>query len=116
MKRFPFRNIFFLLATAVIFSSCSHAKGNVGRMQSFSYAEIEASWIRNGEPIEYDNKQWHPLDDVEALQDFEVLWVGRYQNVDFYVAKLDVKPYNRLYTKFGANQYRPFEVNKNDQH
>jgi len=74
----------------------------------------EASWIRQGEPIMYNNEAWYPADDVETLLDSEVIYIGAYRNVRFYIAKVDVYPYNRLYTVFGKNQYRYFEPKVKD--
>ena len=70
---------------------------------------LEAAWIRNGEPIVFEGASWYPQDDIENLFDTELYVVGEYQGVEYYVEKMDVRPYNRLYTKFGKNRYRLFE-------
>ena len=70
---------------------------------------LEALWIRNGEPIIFENESWYPQDDIESYFDNELYLLGKYQGVEFYVEKMDVRPYNRLYTKFGKNKYRLFE-------
>ncbi len=86
--------------------------GNVGQVQSFPVPSKEASWIRNGEPIEFEGELWYPVDGIEALQDSEVLLAGEYRGVQFFVDKIDVRPYNRLYTKFDRNAFRFFEKKK----
>ena len=67
---------------------------------------LEPKWIRDGEAIIYDGRRWYPQDDVEVLQDSEVLLIGVYRGVQVFVTKTDVKPYDRLYTKFDVNKYR----------
>ena len=73
---------------------------------------LEALWIRNGEPIVFEKESWYPQDDIESYFDNELYILGKYQGVEFYVEKMDVRPYNRLYTKFGKNKYRLFEKNQ----
>ena len=75
---------------------------------------LEAEWIRNGEAIRFENELWFPVDSVENLLDSEVYWMGKYRDTDFFVERIDVKPYNRLYTKFGKNKFRVFKKNKID--
>ncbi len=41
--------------------------------------------------------------------DSEVLLLGEYRNVQFFIDKIDVRPYARLYTKFANNQFRFFK-------
>jgi hypothetical protein len=72
----------------------------------------ESEWIRNGEPIEFEGKAWHPQDGIESLQDSEVLLMGTYRDVRFFIDKLDVRPYDRLYTKFDTNKFRYFELKR----
>ena len=74
-----------------------------------THSNVEPGWIRDGEPIEFEGKSWYPLDVVEDLLDTEVFIVGRYQDVEFFVDRVDVRPYNRLYTRFSRNKYRAFE-------
>ena len=70
---------------------------------------LEASWIRNGDPMVFEGTSWYPQDDIEILFDNELYLLGEFQGVEFFVEKMDVRPYNRLYTKFGKNRYRSFE-------
>ena len=51
--------------------------GNDGQVQSYPTPVIEAQWIRNGDPIEYDGYKWYPGNDYEVLQDSEVLQMTR---------------------------------------
>ncbi|MBF0533164.1 MAG: hypothetical protein HQL23_08765 [Candidatus Omnitrophica bacterium] len=83
-----------------------------GRHGPAAIAAGEAVWIRDGEPIEFEKEKWFPQDGVETLLDNEVYLVGRYRGVPFYVEKIDVRPYDRLYTYFGEHQYRYFEKRK----
>jgi hypothetical protein len=72
---------------------------------------LEPEWIRNAEPVEFENELWHPVDDLENLLDEEMLPIGVFRSVQFFVEKKDIKPYERLYTKFGKHKYRVFERN-----
>lgn len=93
---------------------CAHKPAdNEGQLQSYPIPLVEASWIRGGQPIEYDADEWYPVNDIEVLADAEVYQIGEYKGVQIFVDKLDVKPYHRLYTKFGKNKFRYFE-RKND--
>ena len=99
-----------------VLTGCStNRMSNGGQMEMYTTPEEEAEWIRNGEPIEFDGKLWYPQDGVENLLDAEVYLLGEYRGVQFFVEKSDVKPYDRLYTKFGRNRYRYFELKKDDQ-
>ena len=69
----------------------------------------EAEWIRQGEPIEFEGERWYPVDGVENLLDSEVYLAGEYRGVQIFVEKMDVRPYDRLYTKFEKNRFRYFE-------
>ena len=69
----------------------------------------EAVWIRNGEPIEFEKILWYPTDIVENLLDDEVYLVEEYRGVQFFLDKTDVRPYERIYTKFGKHKFRVFE-------
>jgi hypothetical protein len=94
---------------------CGHLSSqNAGNVQSYPAPSIEASWIREGKPIQYDGKQWYPVNDIEVLTDAEVYQIGEYQEVLFFVDKVDTKPYKRIYTKFSKNKYRYFEQRSND--
>ena len=77
-------------------------------------SSVEATWIREGQPIEFEGERWYPLDADDNLLDSEVYIVGRYQEVEFFVDRVDVRPYNRRYTKFGRNKYRAFEKKSKD--
>lgn len=105
-NKFNFLIILLLISAA----GCTTSKGgNRGHLQSFSFFSKELEWIRNGEPIEYEGDLWYPQDGVETLLDSEVYPLDVYREVQYFVDKLDVRPYERLYTKFGKNKFRYFE-------
>ena len=101
--------ILLILFTTFLTAGCVNKSGNVGQLQSYTFAAAEADWIRNGEPVEFESELWYPQDGVETLLDSEVQIVGEYRGVQLFVDKVDVRPYRRLYTKFGRNQFRFFE-------
>jgi hypothetical protein len=103
-----YRMVLMAVATFTL-AGCASGVGNVGQVYSSPVAGVEAAWIRNGEPIEFEEGLWYPRSDIEVFQDFEMLQVGEFRGVSFFVAKIDVRPYRRLYTKFGRNQFRYFE-------
>ena len=105
-KRFYFSIMVFLFLTGC------YGGGNIGQLQIYKTPSMEAEWIRNGEPIEFEKELWYPVDDIDHLLDSEVIPVGDYREVQIFVEKVDVRPYERLYTKFGSNQFRYFEKKK----
>ena len=90
-------------------AGCAAQRTNNGELGLYRTPSLEAEWIRNGEPIEYLGQLWFPMDEVENLLDSEVYLLGEYRGVQFFAEKKDVKPYDRLYTKFGHDRYRAFE-------
>ena len=94
---------------SIILGGCFTTKGNEGDMNKFSTPKIEADWILNGEPIEFEGESWYPQDGFDILLATEVYRIGEYKGVEFFVDRTDVRPYNRLYTKFGQNKFRYFE-------
>ncbi|MBP9854426.1 MAG: hypothetical protein KBD53_06135 [Candidatus Omnitrophica bacterium] len=103
--------IYFTLSVCLIVFSvgCAARSGNKGNVQQY-VANMEAEWIRNGEPIVFENESWYPVDGIESLIDTEVMPVVEYKGVTVFIDKVDVRPYNRLYTKFGINKYRYFKT------
>ena len=98
-----------------IMTGCSmNGASNGGHMVMYAIPSREAEWIRNGEAIEFDGKKWYPQDGIENLLDSEVYLLGESRGVEFFVEKTDVKPYDRIYTKFGPNRFRYFEVKEED--
>ena len=95
-----------------LFGCSATAEKNV--LAEFRIPQKEADWIVEGKPIEYQGELWYPQDAVDILLDSEVKLVGEYKGVQFFVEKTDVRPYNRLYTKFGQNKFRIFEKRIND--
>jgi hypothetical protein len=94
---------------------CVHmSMDNAGQVQSYPVAAVEAGWIRNGEPIEFDTHKWYPVNDYEILQDSEVYQVGEHKGVQVFVEKIAIKPYGRIYTKFDKNKFRYFERRGHD--
>ena len=99
--------------TLPLFAGCmTSTVGNDGQLQSYSFAPIEPQWIRDGEPIEFEGELWYPADDTENFIDSEVTLLTDYRGTQVFVDKEDVRPYNRLYTKFGKNKFRYFEKRK----
>jgi len=88
--------------------------GNDGQVQSYPAPGVEARWIRNGEPIEFEGSKWYPANDYEVLEDSEVYQVGQYKGVQVFVEKIATKPFDRIYTKFDKNQFRYFERRDDD--
>ena len=112
MQELKYGFLILLLGACV---SCAHIdNSNDGQLQSYPAPLIEAGWIRAGEPIVYENDKWYPVRDVENLMDSEVFQIGEYKDVQIFVDKLDVKPYQRIYTKFAKNKFRYFVRIKND--
>jgi len=93
----------------VFLAGCQTTKGNTGHFVSYPVGNIEADWIRNGEPIEYEGVLWYPVDGIESFLDAEVLLMGEYRGVQIFTDKVDVRPYERVYTKFDRNKFRFFE-------
>lgn len=102
------KNLLFIFCL-LSFMGCQSALNRKAQIQQYSFTEIEAEWIRNGEPIEFEGELWFPADGMETLLDSEVYSAGEYKGVEIFVEKLDVRPYNRLYTKLGKNKFRFFE-------
>ena len=102
------------LVGMIFCAGCQTSGGNVGHLQSYPVASIEAEWIRNGEPILFEEEEWYPADSVEGFMDSEMIPVDIYRDVRFFTDKVDVRPYDRLYTKFGRNQFRFFEKRKDE--
>lgn len=104
----------------VIFLSCflgacaRHLKGTNFNLPNYAFSKNEPDWIRNGEPISYEGDLWYPQDMYDVLMDTEVLSLGEHQGVQFFVGKIDVRPYDRLYTKFAHNKFRVYK--KKPQH
>ncbi len=99
-----------LLLSSLVFlvlPGCQTTSGQAALEQAKLVTEPQ--WIREGRPLEFEGEYWFPLDVIENLLDSEVYFVGRYEDEEFYVDRADVRPYNRLYTRFGKNKYRAFE-------
>jgi len=107
--------LFLLLFLAGSLGGCTTVNSdNGGVVQSYPYPVIEAGWIRNGEPVEFDGHKWYPANDYEVLQDSEVFQVAEYKGVQVFVEKIAVKPYERIYTKFDKNKFRYYERRDDD--
>ena len=103
------RNNILIIMSFAIFVLTGCVCSGVKPSEMYPAPQIEADWIRNAEPIEFENQLWFPVDDVENLLDQEMLLMGEYRNVKFFVEKEDIKPHARIYTKFGKHKYRVFE-------
>lgn len=93
---------------------CASMSGNAGNVVNYGVISPEPEWIRNGEPIEFEGALWYPLDSVDILVDSEVFLLDEYRGVPVYAQTVDVRPYNRIYTKFGKNKFRAFETKVQD--
>jgi hypothetical protein len=103
------------IMAVMILTGCIHGNGgNKGQLESYPAPVVEAAWIRNGEPIVFEGKQWFPVKDIENLRDIEVFQIGEYKGVQIFVDKVDFKPYARIYTKFARGKFRYFERARND--
>jgi hypothetical protein len=102
------------MLTGFLGGCASVNSGNDGQVQSYPAPAIEAAWIRNGDPIEYDGAKWYPVNDYEVLQDPDVYQITEYKGVQVFVEKIETKPYQRIYTKFDKNKFRYFERREND--
>jgi len=102
------------MLTGFLGGCASVNSGNDGQVQSYIAPVIEAGWIRDGEPIEYDGYKWYPANDYEALQDSEVFQISEYRGVQVFVEKIATKPYERIYTKFDKNKFRYYKRQDND--
>ena len=106
-KRIGF-GLWFMLS--VFLGGCaSMSPGNNGQIQTYPALAIEPTWIRDGEPVEFDGLKWYPVNDYEVMDDSEVYLVGEYKGVLIFVERIATKPYDRIYTKFEKNKFRYFE-------
>jgi hypothetical protein len=90
-------------------TGCQSTQGNTGQINFYPAHSQEAQWIRNGEPIEFENAFWYNPEGFEIFLYSEMLIAGEYLGVPFFIDKVDVRPYDRLYTKFDRNKFRFFE-------
>jgi hypothetical protein len=90
-------------------SGCQFPKSGVDPLALTGAPLTEAAWIRNGEPIQFEGENWYPMDEVENLLENEVIQVGVYREVPFYLDRADVKPFDRVYTRFLKNRFRAYE-------
>ena len=95
-------------------AGCQSTGGNIGHVHSYPMTALEAEWIRNGEPLEFEDELWYPVDGIEGFLDSEMSLVGEYLGVQFFVDKVDVRPFERLYTKFSRNKFRFFEKRQSE--
>jgi hypothetical protein len=109
---FNFLKGFFSLGMVILCSGCL-LKPNVSPTRS-PFSNIEAQWIRDGKPMEFEGELWYPKDGIETLLNSEVLLLTTYIGIPLFIDKIDVRPYNRLYTKFAPNKFRYFERKKED--
>jgi len=103
-KLFQYLCVGVLLAVLAGCTTCG-----LERKELYPAPVTEAQWIVNGQPLEYEKTLWYPADIVENLLDDEVYLLGEYRGVQIFAEKTDVRPYERIYTKFGKHKYRAFE-------
>lgn len=106
------KNICCAAMCMVVVLGCSPLQNNTGRMGRYDVPDVEAQWIQHGEPIIFQDKEWYPQDRVDILLDSEVYLKGEYRGVPFFVGKVDVYPYRKIYTKFGRNKFRIFVMRR----
>ena len=106
MNRLKGLLIFWLYLSVLFVGGCVTDQAN---SRVYPPPAIEAQWIRDGQPLEFEGQLWYPTDFVETFLDDEVYLLGEYSGVQFFVVKTDVRPYERLYTKFNKYQFRAFE-------
>ncbi|MEW6008659.1 MAG: hypothetical protein AB1629_03400 [Candidatus Omnitrophota bacterium] len=94
-----------VLFLAIVLAGCA---GSYAARRNIDYAIKEAEWIKDGKPLIYDNKSWYATEFIENHLDNEMEYVGEFQNAPFYVERRQIKPYNRIYTKFDYHKYRLF--------
>jgi len=102
------------LMLSLFLGGCASLNSGNDQVQSYPAPGVEAQWIRNGEPIEFEGSKWYPANDYEVLEDSEVYQVGQYKGVQVFVEKIATKPFDRIYTKFDKNQFRYFERRDDD--
>ena len=108
------KHILMLFVLTLSLTGCTKQEGNTGQMSTFIAPTTEAKWVKDGEPIEFEGELWYPQDAMDVLLDVEVEKQGEYKDVEFFSEKLDVRPFSRLYTKFGRNKFRVFEKSGTD--
>src|SRR5947207_2403139 len=94
------------VAMCAVLGGCLTMEGSVKQPVMYAAPDQEAAWIRNGEPIEFEGELWYPRDGLDILLDSEMIRLGEYKGVEFFADKVDVRPFNQLYTKFGRNKFR----------
>lgn len=102
------------LLLTITTTGCQSTSGKNKHMPNYALSSIEAEWIRNGEPIEFESELWYPVDGVEGFLDSEMRFMGTHQGVEYFIDKVDVRPFSRLYTKFEKNKFRFFEKRINE--
>jgi hypothetical protein len=107
LKKYLLLIIFFL---SLVLPGCVSSSGNDDDLMIYKVLSPEPEWIRNGEPLEFEGELWYPRDTIDVLTDSEVIPLGEYREISFYLQRIDVRPFDRLYTKFGKNKYRVFET------
>ena len=93
---------------------CNGTLTRAGGSPHYPVPQIEAQWIQDGEPLMFEGEAWYPKDDVDVLLDDEVYLLGEYRGVQFFVEKVDIRPYHRLRTKFAANRFRAYSKEHHD--
>lgn len=101
--------LFGLFVLSILTAGCQTTGSSIKQVQFHASDSFEAEWIRDGQPLEFENSLWYPVDDVESFLDSEMRLMGEHRGVQYFVDKVDVRPYNRLYTKFDNNKFRYFE-------
>ena len=106
---FNYLKILIVFIVAIGFIGCDANVIKRKKPKSYSIPEVEAEWVQAGHPIVFEKELWYPQDDIDILSDSEVYLLGEQDGIEFFVGIIDVRPYNRIYTKFGRNKFRIFE-------
>ena len=108
------KKVLFYMMCVVMLGACSHVERNAGSMGKYGVPDMEAQWIRDGEPLVFEGEEWLPQDRFDILMDSEVYFAGEYREVPVFIDKVDVKPYHKIFTKFGRNKFRVFKKKHRD--
>ncbi len=91
----------------LIFGFAGCAANQSGALNK-DFTTREAGWVKEGKPIIFESRSWYPTEYIENHVDSEMDYVDQFQNVPFYVERRQIKPFDRIYTKFDYHKYRLF--------
>jgi hypothetical protein len=110
MNKYKTGILLMVLAAAITaLSGCASPGVETGNVMKKGDPDAEPAWIRNGEPLEFEGELWYPQDGIEIFIDSEMFLVGEFRDIKLFVERADVRPYSRIYTRFGKNKFRYFK-------